>query len=156
MIPADVFAEVLASRDFSKCLAELEEVSVSTLWPRSGTLRALASLLTVEDIKVNKAAASYLSSGASSSHFKARVSALACWQLLLLFFFIQCKRSSNHTSVFLFLFSLWVAAGGGVLHPGAVRGRRSEPKSRLLGSQLPAGQLPCRSHYRLGCHFSLS
>lgn len=75
-IPADVFSEVLAGRDFSRCLAELEEVPVSTLWPRSSTLRALASLLTADDLRVNKAAASYLSSGASRSHFKARVRCL--------------------------------------------------------------------------------
>lgn len=71
-------AEILTGGDLSKCLAELEEVPVSTLWPRSSTLRALASLLTADDLQVNKAAASYLSSGASSSHFKATVSALAC------------------------------------------------------------------------------
>lgn len=38
------------------------------------------------------------------------------------------------------------AAGGGVLHPGAVRGWRSEPESRLLSSQLPAGQWSLVSH----------
>lgn len=56
------------------CLAELEEVPVSFLWPRNGTLRALASLLTINDPQVNKAAADYLSSGASRSHFKNRAS----------------------------------------------------------------------------------
>lgn len=70
---SDVFAEVLGSGDLSRCLAELEEVPISSLWPRSGTLRVLASLLTAEDIQVNKAAANYLSSGASHCHFKARV-----------------------------------------------------------------------------------
>lgn len=68
-----MFAEVLAGRDFSQCLAELEEVPISTLWPRSSTLRALASLLTADDLQVNKAAASYLSSGVSRSHFRAKV-----------------------------------------------------------------------------------
>lgn len=47
---------------------------VSSLWPRNRTLRALASLLTAGDPRVNKAAADYLSSGASRSHFRARVS----------------------------------------------------------------------------------
>lgn len=101
VIPADVLAEVLAGRDLSKCLEELEEVPISTLWPQSSTLRALASLLTVDDIQVNKAAASYLSSGASSGHFKARVSALVCFVFC---FFLQCQRTSNPTRLFLFLF----------------------------------------------------
>lgn len=70
---SDVFAEVLGSGDLSRCLSELEEVPVSSLWPRSGTLRVLASLLTAEDVQVNKAAANYLASGASHCHFKARV-----------------------------------------------------------------------------------
>uniref|UniRef100_A0A8C4HM87 Rho family-interacting cell polarization regulator 2 n=1 Tax=Dicentrarchus labrax TaxID=13489 RepID=A0A8C4HM87_DICLA len=76
----DVFAEALCSGDYSRCLAELEHVPVSSLWPRNSTLRALASLLTAEDPQVNKAAADYLSSGASRSHFKTRVSsAVECY-----------------------------------------------------------------------------
>ncbi|XP_014824247.1 PREDICTED: protein FAM65B [Poecilia mexicana] len=66
------FAETLCGDDFSRRLAQLEEVPLSTLWPRNGTLRALASLLTAEDPQVNKAAADYLSSGASDRHFRAR------------------------------------------------------------------------------------
>ncbi|XP_043993854.1 rho family-interacting cell polarization regulator 2 isoform X4 [Gambusia affinis] len=66
------FAEILCSDDFSRCLAQLEEVPLSTLWPRNGTLRALASLLTADDPQVNKAAADYLSSGASDRHFRTR------------------------------------------------------------------------------------
>ncbi|XP_047461145.1 rho family-interacting cell polarization regulator 2 isoform X2 [Mugil cephalus] len=73
----EVFAEVLCSGDVSSCLAELEEVPLSSLWPRNGTLRALASLLTAEDPQVNKAAADYLSSGASSRHFRNR--AVECY-----------------------------------------------------------------------------
>ncbi|XP_051247349.1 rho family-interacting cell polarization regulator 2 isoform X2 [Dicentrarchus labrax] len=73
----DVFAEALCSGDYSRCLAELEHVPVSSLWPRNSTLRALASLLTAEDPQVNKAAADYLSSGASRSHFKTR--AVECY-----------------------------------------------------------------------------
>lgn len=69
----DLFAEALCSGDYDQCLAELEEVPVSSLWPKNSTLRALASLLTAEDPRVNKAAASYLSSAASHSHFKSRV-----------------------------------------------------------------------------------
>lgn len=75
---SDVFAEVLGSGDLSRCLAELEEVPISSLWPRNSTLRVLASLLTAEDVQVNKAAANYLSSGASHCHFKARVRVCAC------------------------------------------------------------------------------
>ncbi len=71
---SEVFAEALCSGDYSRCLAELEEVPVSSLWPRNSTLRALASLLTAEDPQVNKAAADYLSSGASRSHFRTKVS----------------------------------------------------------------------------------
>lgn len=147
-IPADVFSEVLAGGDFSRCLAELEEVPVSTLWPRSSTLRALASLLTADDLRVNKAAAGYLSSGASRSHFKARVRRLCVLAA-------SRPRGADRRGLTLawvfFSFSPRWAAGGGALHPGAVGGRRSEPEGRLLGSQLPAGQWPCRSHYRLTC-----
>lgn len=71
---SDVFAEALCSGDYSQCLAEMVNVPVSSLWPRNSTLRALASLLTAEDPQVNKAAAEYLSSGASRSHFRTRVS----------------------------------------------------------------------------------
>lgn len=71
---SDVFAEALCSGDYSQCLAEMDSVPVSSLWPRNSTLRALASLLTAEDPQVNKAAAEYLSSGASRSHFRTRVS----------------------------------------------------------------------------------
>uniref|UniRef100_A0A3Q2DQS3 Rho family-interacting cell polarization regulator 2 n=1 Tax=Cyprinodon variegatus TaxID=28743 RepID=A0A3Q2DQS3_CYPVA len=66
------FAEALCSGDHSRCLAQLEEVAWSTLWPRSSTLRALASLLTSEEPQVNKAASDYLSSAASDRHFRAR------------------------------------------------------------------------------------
>lgn len=66
------FVEELCSGDSSRCLAQLEEVPLSTLWPRNGTLRALASLLTAEDPQVNKAAADYLSSGASDRRFRTR------------------------------------------------------------------------------------
>lgn len=52
----------------------MEVVPVSSLWPKNSTLRALASLLTADDPQVNKAAADYLSSGASRSHFRTRVS----------------------------------------------------------------------------------
>lgn len=71
---SELFAEALCSGDSSRCLAELEEVPVSSMWPRNSTLRALASLLTAEDPQVNKAVADYLSSGASRSHFRTRVS----------------------------------------------------------------------------------
>lgn len=75
MSPSEMFAEALCSQDYSRCLAELEEVPVSSLWPRNGTLRALASLLTAEHPQVNKAAADYLSS-ASHSRFRIRVSSV--------------------------------------------------------------------------------
>lgn len=73
----ELLAEALCSGDYSRCLAELEEVPVSTLWPRNGTLRALACLLTADDPQVNKAAADYLSSGAPHSHFRTR--AVECY-----------------------------------------------------------------------------
>ncbi|KAM4550193.1 rho family-interacting cell polarization regulator 2 isoform 2-T2 [Fundulus diaphanus] len=66
------FAAVLCSGDHSVCLAQMEEVPWSTLWPLNSTLRALASLLTAEDPQVSKAAANYLSSGASDRHFRTR------------------------------------------------------------------------------------
>ncbi|KAM6959432.1 rho family-interacting cell polarization regulator 2 isoform 2-T2 [Aplochiton taeniatus] len=66
------FEEALTSGDSECCLAELGEVCVTSLWPRQPTLRALASLLTSEDPQVNKAAASYLATGASHSDFKSK------------------------------------------------------------------------------------
>uniref|UniRef100_A0A3B3C0B6 Rho family-interacting cell polarization regulator 2 n=1 Tax=Oryzias melastigma TaxID=30732 RepID=A0A3B3C0B6_ORYME len=69
----EVFAEVLSSGDSSQCLAELEEVPLSFLWPRNTSLRVLASLLTANEQQVSKAAADYLSSGAASRHFRMRV-----------------------------------------------------------------------------------
>ena len=71
---SELFAEALCSGDYSRCLAELELVPVSTLWPKNSTLRALASLLTADDPRVNEVAADYLSSGASHGHFRSRVS----------------------------------------------------------------------------------
>uniref|UniRef100_A0A8D3A668 Rho family-interacting cell polarization regulator 2 n=1 Tax=Scophthalmus maximus TaxID=52904 RepID=A0A8D3A668_SCOMX len=52
----DVFVEALCSGDHSRCLAELEVVPVSSLWPKNCTLGALASLLTADDPQVNKVA----------------------------------------------------------------------------------------------------
>ncbi|KAM9839090.1 rho family-interacting cell polarization regulator 2 [Aulostomus maculatus] len=68
----EVFAETLCGGDYSQCLAELEQVPPSSLWPTYSTLRALASLLTAEDPQVNKAAADYLSSAASHSHLRSK------------------------------------------------------------------------------------
>ncbi|CAN9503688.1 unnamed protein product [Ophioblennius macclurei] len=73
----EVFAEVLSSGDSSSCLTELDQVPLSRLWPRNSSLRALASLLTSENLQVNKAAADYLSSGASDSNFRSR--AVECY-----------------------------------------------------------------------------
>ncbi|KAL7381811.1 hypothetical protein ABVT39_011629 [Epinephelus coioides] len=87
----EVFAEALCSGDYSRCLAELQEVSVSTLWPRNSTLRALASLLTAEDPQVNKAAADYLSS-ASHSHFRTR--AVECYTHALSEAGVQSQRAA--------------------------------------------------------------
>uniref|UniRef100_A0A672FYA4 Rho family-interacting cell polarization regulator 2 n=1 Tax=Salarias fasciatus TaxID=181472 RepID=A0A672FYA4_SALFA len=73
----EVFAEVLCSGDSSRCLTELEEVPASSLWPRNSSLRALASLLTSENPQLNKAAADYLSSGATNCNFRSR--AVECY-----------------------------------------------------------------------------
>uniref|UniRef100_A0A668V310 Rho family-interacting cell polarization regulator 2 n=1 Tax=Oreochromis aureus TaxID=47969 RepID=A0A668V310_OREAU len=88
----EVFAEVLCSGDYSRCLAELEEVPLSSLWPGSRTLRALASLLTAEDPQVNKAAADYLSSGASNKHFRTR--AVECYTQALSEAGVQSQRAA--------------------------------------------------------------
>lgn len=74
VVSSEVFAEALSSGSSSRCLAELEEVSVSSLWPRTSTLRALAHLLTEEDRQINKAAGDYLASAASHAHFRTKVS----------------------------------------------------------------------------------
>ncbi|XP_034016039.1 rho family-interacting cell polarization regulator 2 isoform X2 [Thalassophryne amazonica] len=68
----EVFAETLCSHSPACCLAELEDVHVSSLWPRTATLRVLASLLTAEDPQINRAAVDYLTSAASHSHFRTR------------------------------------------------------------------------------------
>uniref|UniRef100_A0A669D354 Rho family-interacting cell polarization regulator 2 n=1 Tax=Oreochromis niloticus TaxID=8128 RepID=A0A669D354_ORENI len=78
--------------DYSRCLAELEEVPLSSLWPGSRTLRALASLLTAEDPQVNKAAADYLSSGASNKHFRTR--AVECYTQALSEAGVQSQRAA--------------------------------------------------------------
>ncbi|KAM4539852.1 rho family-interacting cell polarization regulator 2 isoform 2-T2 [Odontesthes bonariensis] len=88
----EVFAEVLCSGDYSQCLAELEEVPLSSLWPRNGTLRAVASLLTAEDPQVSKATADYLSSGASNKHFRTR--AVECYTVALSEAGVQSQRAA--------------------------------------------------------------
>nr|XP_020453227.1 protein FAM65B [Monopterus albus] len=88
----EMFAEALCGGDYARCLAELEEVPVSSLWPRSSTLRALASLLTAEDSRVNKAAADYLSSGESHSQFKTR--AVECYTQALSEAGVQSQRAA--------------------------------------------------------------
>ncbi|KAM8884926.1 rho family-interacting cell polarization regulator 2 isoform 1-T1 [Synchiropus picturatus] len=69
----DEFAEVLSGMDAALCLSKLQEVPVSTLWPKPSTLRSLANLLTVQDPQVSKAAGDYLSSTASHGHLRSRV-----------------------------------------------------------------------------------
>ncbi|XP_076005893.1 rho family-interacting cell polarization regulator 2 isoform X2 [Genypterus blacodes] len=88
----EVFAEALSSGNSSQCLAELEEVSVSSLWPRTSTLRAMAHLLTAEDHQVNKAVANYLTSAASHSHF--RTKAVECYTQALSEAGFQSQRAA--------------------------------------------------------------
>ncbi|XP_039977937.1 rho family-interacting cell polarization regulator 2 isoform X2 [Xiphias gladius] len=88
----EVFAEALCSEDYSQCLAELEVVPASSLWPKNNTLRALASLLTADDPQVNKAAADYLSSGASRGHFRTR--AVECYTQALSEAGVQSQRAA--------------------------------------------------------------
>ncbi|XP_026155608.1 rho family-interacting cell polarization regulator 2 isoform X1 [Mastacembelus armatus] len=88
----EVFAETLCGGDYSRCLALMEEVPVSSLWPRNSTLRVLASLLTAEDPQINKAAADYLSSGASHSQFKTR--AVECYTQALSEAGVQSQRAA--------------------------------------------------------------
>ncbi|XP_030003292.1 rho family-interacting cell polarization regulator 2 isoform X1 [Sphaeramia orbicularis] len=87
-----VFAEVLCSGDHARCVAELQEVPASSLWPRNSTLRSLASLLTTEDPQVNKAAADYLCSAASHSHFRSR--AVECYTQALSEAGVQSQRAA--------------------------------------------------------------
>ncbi|XP_029370728.1 rho family-interacting cell polarization regulator 2 isoform X1 [Echeneis naucrates] len=88
----EVFAEALCSGDYTQCLAELDAVPASSLWPKNSTLRALAFLLTVDDPQVNKAAADYLAHGASSSHFKNR--AVECFTQALSEAGVQSQRAA--------------------------------------------------------------
>lgn len=130
-----MFADVLCCGDPPQCLAELEEVPVSSLWPRNSTLRALASLLSTEDPQVNKAAADYLSSGASCNHFRTRVSTSRREDVLNNL--DGCSMSCVNV-----LACPCLSTGSGLLHPGAVRSWRSEPEGSLFSPQLPAGQWP--------------
>ncbi|KAG7237774.1 hypothetical protein INR49_031787 [Caranx melampygus] len=88
----EVFVKALCSGDFSQCQAEMQVVPVSSLWPKNSTLRALASLLTADDLQVNKAAADYLSSGASRSHFRTR--AVECYTQALSEAGVQSQRAA--------------------------------------------------------------
>ena len=72
--PSVIFAETLSSGDSARCVCELDEVCVTSLWPRQATLRALASLLTLEDPLVHQAATAFLTSAASHPPFRTRVS----------------------------------------------------------------------------------
>lgn len=88
----EVFAEAISSGDHTKCSSELQEVPLSSLWPRSTTLRSLASLLTAEDPQVNKAAADYLSSAEPHSFFRAR--AVECYTQALSEAGVQSQRAA--------------------------------------------------------------
>ena len=72
--PSVIFAETLSSGDSERCVCELDEVCVTSLWPWQATLRALASLLTLEDPLVQQAATTFLTSAASHPPFRTRVS----------------------------------------------------------------------------------
>uniref|UniRef100_A0A673Z6R5 Rho family-interacting cell polarization regulator 2 n=1 Tax=Salmo trutta TaxID=8032 RepID=A0A673Z6R5_SALTR len=69
-----VFAEGLSSGDSERCLKELEEVSHTGLCPQLQTLRALASLLSHKDPQLSKAATAYITSAASHTPFRSKVS----------------------------------------------------------------------------------
>ncbi|CAL8293559.1 unnamed protein product [Merluccius merluccius] len=87
-----VFVEALNSGDPGLRLAELEQVSAAQLWPRDGTLRALAGLLTAEEPEVNKAAANYLSTAASHTHFRNK--AVECFTRALSEAGVQSQRAA--------------------------------------------------------------
>lgn len=88
----EVFAEAIASGDYSLCLLELQEVPLSSLWPRNQTLRSLAALLTAADPEVNKAAANYLSDAQPSSFFRTR--AVECYTQALSEAGVQSQRAA--------------------------------------------------------------
>ncbi|XP_062302124.1 rho family-interacting cell polarization regulator 2 isoform X1 [Osmerus eperlanus] len=67
-----IFAETLSSGDSERCVCELDEVCVTSLWPRQATMCALASLLTLEDPLVHQAATTFLTSAASHPRFRTR------------------------------------------------------------------------------------
>uniref|UniRef100_A0A673Z6V2 Rho family-interacting cell polarization regulator 2 n=1 Tax=Salmo trutta TaxID=8032 RepID=A0A673Z6V2_SALTR len=60
--------------DSERCLKELEEVSHTGLCPQLQTLRALASLLSHKDPQLSKAATAYITSAASHTPFRSKVS----------------------------------------------------------------------------------
>lgn len=88
----EVFAEAISSEDHGLCLSELQEVPLSTLWPRNQTLRSLAALLTAADPEVNKGAAEYLTSARPSSFFRTR--AVECYTQALSEAGVQSQRAA--------------------------------------------------------------
>lgn len=88
----EVFAEAISSEDHSLCLSELQEVPLSTLWPRNQTLRSLAALLTAADPEVNKSAAEYLTSAQLGSFFRTR--AVECYTQALSEAGVQSQRAA--------------------------------------------------------------
>lgn len=92
LLQEGVFAEALNSGDSSLHLAELDRVSAAQLWPRDATLGALAGLLTTEEPEVSRAAASYLSSAASLTHF--RNTAVECYSQALSEAGVQSQRAA--------------------------------------------------------------
>ncbi|XP_072303515.1 rho family-interacting cell polarization regulator 2 isoform X2 [Eucyclogobius newberryi] len=88
----EVFADAISSGDHGLCLLELQEVPLSSLWPRNQTLRSLAALLTAANAEVNKTAAEYLSSTSPNSFFRTR--AVECFTQALSEAGVQSQRAA--------------------------------------------------------------
>lgn len=82
---AAAFAECLSSADVECSVKELQEMSITTLQPRTHTLCVLAGLLTSDDPALSKAASAFLSNAASHPLFRSKVSAIDTTISLTLF-----------------------------------------------------------------------
>ncbi|XP_054620359.1 rho family-interacting cell polarization regulator 2 isoform X4 [Dunckerocampus dactyliophorus] len=88
----EMFVEVLCGGDASQRVSALEETPPSSLRPQGSTLRTLASMLTAEDPRLNKAAADYLASAAPHRHFRNK--AVECYTQALSEAGVQSQRAA--------------------------------------------------------------
>ncbi|XP_036394874.1 rho family-interacting cell polarization regulator 2-like [Megalops cyprinoides] len=86
------FVAGLRSGDPVWTLRELQEVQASSLWPQEETLRALATLLVADDPQLRQSVATFLTSAATHSSFRAK--AVDCYIQALSEAGVQTQREA--------------------------------------------------------------